>query len=232
MKDRLMYRRIILTITLLIIITACIGCTARNQSAVQNPPSTGQNPSGQGAQTPPPAAQEPPKPTISIEDYLPLKLNNMWQYEGEGNEYASYTLRVEFAKDNRYQLTRDNGGALIADIYEIRNDSIVHVYQMGEVEGVKNLLNQVNNLEDVILKEPVEVGNKWTSQENTYEIVDTKASLTVPYGTFKDCTVIKRTYKDGSEEYMHFKEGVGMLQSEFRSGNSKIFSRLKSFSTK
>lgn len=202
----------ILIFVFLLITATAIGCTAKQ-------------------------SETPAQPITPVEEkdiglYMPMKVGSIWEYEGEGNEYASYTLSVEYEEENRYQLTRDNGGTVIADIYEVREDSIVHVYLAGESYDHTNLLKQQNNLEDIVLKLPIEVGNKWVSEENSYEIIDTKATLIVPYGTFNDCVVVRRTYKDGSEEYMSYKEDVGMLQSEFRTGDFSVFSRLKSFSSK
>lgn len=212
MSKELLYKGMILIFVFLLITATAIGCTAKQ-----------------------PETPIPPTPPVEEKDiglYMPMKVGSIWEYEGEGNEYASYTLSVEYEEKNRYQLTRDNGGTVIADIYEVREDSIVHVYLAGESYDHTNLLKQQNNLEDIVLKLPIEVGNKWVSEENSYEIIDTKATLIVPYGTFNDCVVVRRTYKDGSEEYMSYKEGVGMLQSEFRTGDFSVFSRLKSFSSK
>ncbi|MGB7604595.1 MAG: hypothetical protein WBL93_03870 [Lutisporaceae bacterium] len=223
MNKGLLYKGMILIFALLLITTIALGCTAKQPEPPVPIPS------------PTPAPPAPPTPTVEERDislYMPMKVGYIWEYEGEGNEYASYILSVGYEEENRYQLTRDNGGTVIADIYEIREDSIVHVYMSGESYDQTNLLNQQNNLEDIVLKLPLEVGNKWVSEENSYEIIDTKATVIVPYGAFNDCVVVRRTYKDGSEEYMNYKEGVGMLQSEFRTGDFSVFSRLKSFSSK
>jgi hypothetical protein len=226
---KILYRGFYFMLTLLLITSMTLGCTAKQ------PVTPGPDPTPTPTPTQPKPPEDTPAPTAEEKDiskYMPMKVGYIWEYEGEGNEYASYTLRVEFQEKNKVQLTRDNGGTVIADIYEVREDSIVHVYQAGESYDHTNLLKQLNNYEDTIIKLPIQVGNKWVSEENSYEIIDTKATITVPYGTFKDCTVIKRTYKDGSEDYLHYKEVIGLLQSEFRSGDFKVFSRLKNFSNK
>ena len=217
MNKGLLYKGLILIFTIFIITATTLGCTAKQPEVATPAP----------APTPAPA-----KEVEDISAYMPMKVGYLWEYEGEGNEYASYTSKIEFAENNRYQEAQDNGGTVMANIYEVTEDSIVHVYQMGENYESKNLLKEKDNLADVILKLPIQVGNKWVGEENSYEIIDTKATITVPYGTFNDSVLVKRTYKDGSESYMHYKEGVGLLQSEFRSGDFKVFSRLKSFSGK
>jgi hypothetical protein len=221
----LLYKGLILIFALLIITSIVLGCTAKQPDVTSPLPSP--------APTPAPTPTPTPTPTeeVDISDYMPMKVGYTWEYEGEGNEYASYTSKIEFAENNRFQEAQDNGGTLMANIYEVRDDSIVHVYQMGENYEHKNLLKEKDNLNDVILKLPLQAGNKWIGEENSYEIIDTKATITVPYGTFTDCVVVKRTYKDGSESFMHYKEGIGLIQSEFRSGDFKVFSRLKNFTS-
>lgn len=234
MRKGFLYKSLILMLIILLTATLYLGCTPKQaQTPAPAPAPTQPEPTP----TPPaPPATPPETPpadgTANIDQYMPMLVGYIWEYEGEGNEYASYTLRVEYQEGNRFQLTRDNGGTVIADIYEVRKDSLVHVYQAGESYDHTNLLNKENNLEDVLIKLPIQVGNKWVSEENSYEIIDTKANITVPYGTFKDCILIKRTYKDGGEDYLHYKDGIGLVQSEFRSGNFKVFSRLKNFKKK
>lgn len=180
-----------------------------------------------------PAEQPPSEPVKkSISEYFPLKTGYTWEYEGEGNEFASYTQRVEFQDGSRYQLVTDTGGTTMANIFEVNGDSIKNVYKIGEAYDHKNLLKEKDNLDVTILKTPLEKGNKWVSEENTYEITDTDATITVPFGTFEHCIVVKLTFKDGSETYMHYKDGVGMLQSQFVSGDYRILSKLKSFTKK
>lgn len=225
MKKRFLHKSIFIIFIFIIMIVTTLGCTAKQPEVTTPIPAP--TPTPAPVPTPAPAEEE-----IDISDYIPMKVGYIWEYEGEGNEYASYTSKIEFAENNRYQEAQDNGGTVMANIYEVRDDSIIHVYQMGENYEHKNLLKEKDNLEDIVLKLPIQVGNKWVGEENSYEIIDTKATITVPYGTFNDSVVVKRTYKDGSESYLHYAKGVGLLQSEFRSGEFKVFSRLKKFSTK
>lgn len=232
MKKRCLYKIVMITFILVVLIAMSLGCTPKPTETPAPTPTPTPTPTEPAPTEPPPVTPAPEVDNIAISEYMPMKVGYIWQYEGEGNEYASYTARVEFSENNRFQVTEDNGGTVMANIYEVKEDSIVHVYQMGESYDHKNLLKEKSNIEEVLIKKPIKAGNKWISEENTYEIMDTKATITVPFGTYNDCLLIKRTYKDGSEQYLHYKDGVGLVQSEFRSGDFKVFSRLKDFSSK
>ncbi|MDD4833144.1 MAG: hypothetical protein PHC44_00195 [Lutispora sp.] len=177
-----------------------------------------------------PDAKIPPqKDDVSL--YYPLKVGSEWEYEGEGNEYAAYTQKVIYSKDNKYQVMIDNGGTRAANIYEIKDDSIVNTYMEGEVYDEKNVLDNDANLDTVIIKLPIEVGNKWISEENSYEIIDINASVTVPAGTFEDCIIVKEIYKDKTAyRNYYYKKEVGLVKSEYKTNDGfTVSSLLKSY---
>ncbi|MDD2481465.1 MAG: hypothetical protein PHF82_04940, partial [Lutispora sp.] len=116
-------------------------------------------------------------------------------------------------------------------IYEIKDDSIVNTYMEGEVYDEKNVLDNDANLDTVIIKLPIEVGNKWISEENSYEIIDINASVTVPAGTFEDCIIVKEIYKDKTAyRNYYYKKEVGLVKSEYKTNDGfTVSSLLKSY---
>lgn len=180
-------------------------------------------------QTPQPAPEEE-----SLLGFYPLKEGNMWEYEGEGMEYASFVQKVLFSSENRHQITVDNGGTVMANVIEERDDSIVNTYRSGEEYNSDNILDEPANVNIIMIQMPLEKGNFWISEENHYEIADTKADVTVPAGEFKDCIAVKVTFKDQTSNMVYYyKKGVGMVQSEFRTdAGDLITSKLKRYELK
>ncbi len=201
------------------------GCTGRQQNQEPAPVPTAVTPEATPSPTPTPEEE-------SLEDFFPYKVGNRWEYEGEGNEYASFIQEVVFQEDNRYQVAVDNGGTVMANVIEFYKDRIVNTYRSGEAYESKNLLGQPSNLNIIILEKPLEKGTFWISEENRYEIVDTNASVTVPAGQFDNCIAVKVNFKDQTSHMLfHYKKGIGLIQSEFRSeGGDPITSRLKKYS--
>ena len=177
----------------------------------------------------PPAPEMPKEEDISL--YYPLGEGYEWEYEGVGNEYASYTKKVTHSNNNRFQAMIDNGGTRSANIYEITDDSVVNTYMEGEVYDDKNVLDKENNLNVILIKLPIEVGNKWESEENSYEIVDINALVTVPAGTFDNCISVKEVYKDQTAEmFYYYKKDIGLVKSEFKTNDGFVISSsLKSY---
>ena len=177
----------------------------------------------------PPAPEMPKEEDISL--YYPLGEGYEWEYEGVGNEYASYTKKVTHSNNNRFQVMIDNGGTRSANIYEIKDGSVVNTYMEGEVYDDKNVLDKENNLNVILIKLPIEVGNKWESEENSYEIVDINALVTVPAGTFDNCISVKEVYKDQTAEmFYYYKKDIGLVKSEFKTNDGFVIaSLLKSY---
>lgn len=209
-----------------------ISCTPKAQGPAANKPAPQATPSPTAV--PSPTITPTPAPEESILDFYPLKEGNMWEYEGEGMEYASFIQKVLFSSGNRYQITIDNGGTVIANVIEKRKDSIVNTYRSGEAYNNENLLDRPSNVNIIMIQTPLEEGNFWISEENHYEIVDTEANVKVPAGEFKDCIAVKVTFKDQTSHMVYYyKRGIGMVQSEFRTDvGDLITSKLKRYELK
>jgi len=185
--------------------------------------------------TPTPAPEPEPAPEEeSLIGFYPLKEGNMWEYEGEGMEYASFIQKVIFSSGNRHQVTIDNGGTIIANVLEESKDSIVNTYRSGEEFSGGNLLDKPSNVNIIMLQTPLEKGNFWISEENHYEIINTEADVVVPAGEFKGCIAVKVTFKDQTSNMTYYyKQGIGMVQSEFRTdAGDLITSKLKRYELK
>ncbi len=185
--------------------------------------------------TPTPAPEPEPAPEEeSLIGFYPLKEGNMWEYEGEGMEYASFIQKVIFSSGNRHQVTIDNGGTIIANVLEESEGSIVNIYRSGEEFSGGNLLDKPSNVNIIMLQTPLEKGNFWISEENHYEIINTEADVVVPAGEFKGCIAVKVTFKDQTSNMTYYyKRGIGMVQSEFRTDSGDLItSKLKRYELK
>lgn len=225
----------------MILIIACVvcmaaglaSCTPKAQSPAANKPAPQATPTP--TVTPSPTITPTPTPEEeSLLGFYPLKKGNMWEYEGEGMEYASFIQKVLFSSGNRHQVTIDNGGTVIANVMEERKDSIVNTYRSGEAYNNENILDKPSNVNIIMLQTPLKKGNFWISEENHYEIIETEADVIVPAGEFKGCIAVKVTFKDQTSNMIYYyKKGIGMVQSEFRTDvGDLITSKLKRYEFK
>lgn len=175
---------------------------------------------------PEPAKEEnQPKPG----DYFPVTQGSTWQYLGDGNEYASFSRKVQYVESNKSQIKEDNGGTVSTSIYQITAEAVTQIYFKGEDYEPKNMLNQPGNRNIDILKAPIKPGTQWTAGNSTREIIDVKASVNTPAGRFDNCVKVKIT-DNHSTSYEYYKKGVGLVKREFLFQNDKISSVLANYS--
>ncbi|HPL52559.1 MAG TPA: hypothetical protein PLW11_00275 [Bacillota bacterium] len=228
------YYKNILYMILVIACVICVAaglasCASKANNPAANKPIPQTNPAPENT-----ASQAPAPDEESLIGFYPMKAGNVWEYEGEGMEYASYVQEVLFDSGNKHQLAIDNGGTDTANVIEERKDSIVNTYRSEEAYDKINILGEPGNINIILLQTPLEKGNFWISEENHYEIADTEADVTVPAGEFKGCIAVKVTFKDQTSNMMYYyKKGIGMVQSEFRTDTGDLIaSKLKRYMLK
>mgnify|MGYP000999248694 CR=1 FL=1 len=117
--------------------------------------------------TPKPGETDNIKEELSIEDYYPISKNTKYSYEGKGNEFATYTVFVDYATDNRVQTRTNNGGTESVNVLELKDDQLTLLYSRGETYFRQNFINNEYDGGKILLKEPLEEGNSWNYDENT-----------------------------------------------------------------
>ena len=86
-------------------------------------------------------------------------------YEGIGNEYAEQKTFIEFVEGNRAQMKIMNPGTVFVKVMEYKDGALTEVFAEGEFYHIENMLNANTNSSNTILKEPLQVGNTWSNDE-------------------------------------------------------------------
>lgn len=164
--------------------------------------------------------------SASIEDYYPIEKNTNYIYRGEGSEYASYEKYVDYiSKDGRTVQYREvNPGTTMARLVELRDGEIRRIYSRGEAyyreDYILNpILRRSEGIErEVLLKEPIEVGNSWTLKDGRTRSI-TAIDLAVETNS-EEYEAIEVTTDDG--EYVmrdYYARGIGHIRSVFDAGD-------------
>lgn len=161
-------------------------------------------------------------------DFFPLTKDSFWVYEGKGNEYASFERKIVFIDDKKAQFREDNGGTVMAMVFEATDNAIIRTFSRGEAYGNENYLKHQANDSTIMIQGPIEVGTKWELEDGNREITDLKASVKTPAGKFDNCLVVTSTYGE-STVTDYYKEGIGLIKREFKTGGMEISSSLKKY---
>lgn len=173
--------------------------------------------------------------TRQARDYFPSSIGSYWNYEGVGNEFASFSSEVVFSEANRVQLKENNGGTMIDSVYEISDTQISRINYIPESYERKDYLSKKANQNTILLKMPLEPGQSWENADDKREVVSVNASVDSPAGKFDECIKIKISPQPASSTattYEYYKKGVGLVKREFISGNDTVSSTLEEYQLK
>ena len=160
------------------------------------------------------AAQE------KVSDYFPFAGDVHMTYSGTGNEYAAYETFVDYIKDNKMQLRKNNGGTEAVTVYTVKDGALVSTYARGGVE-YKFDYTSIPAKEDILLKEPLEAGTSWTSADGaTRSITAVGKQIATPAGTFDSIEVTTKGENFSIKDY--YAKGIGLIKTEYNSSDGTM----------
>lgn len=169
-----------------------------------------------------------------VSRYFPSKAGLIWEYAGEGIEYAGFTRCVMYQRDNLVQIADYDGGTNLAMVVQVKPETVTKVFSQEEAYTDKSFLNEAANQADIILKAPLKKGQIWKNDNYSREVISTIEKITVPAGTFANVIKIKISPLDVSEDgqtFEYYAANVGLIMREYISNsNYKITSKLKRLS--
>ncbi len=208
-------KRIIMMLVMVLGFGLMGGCKAADQNPNPVPPSQNNH--------------NVPVVVNTAADYFPLTKGSYWEYEGKGNEYASFNRKVLYTQGNLAQISEDNGGTVATKIVEGK-DAIRQVYFEGESYQPANMLEagfKANN-DTIILKNPLQVGTNWSDKDGKREIMALDSVVDTPLGQMNDCLKLKITNPNDTI-YQYYKKNIGLVKQEFIAGETTVTSTLKKY---
>lgn len=164
--------------------------------------------------------------SYSIKDYYPFNENTKYIFEGKGNEYASYTVYVDYIKGDRLQLRKNNGGTEVVSVIENKNGELKAVFSKEETYFREDFTSKPSNKDEVLLKEPLVKGTSWTLSDGRKRYISQiDVSVTTPAGSFK---AIEVTTEDGDSKNLdYYALNTGLIKSVYSSKGIEVSSTLK-----
>ena len=204
-------KKLLLIISLLFSLVLLSSCA--NKDAVK--------PSEDNKSTPPETKAE----LLTIKDYYAYKENTKYVYEGQGNEYASYTVFIDYKSGNRVQLRSNNGGTEMVKDGELRI-----LLSRGECYYRENLTQVPSNNLEILLKEPLALGTSWTlADSRKRSISNLEVDVTTLLGTYKTLEVTTEG-KDG-RTLDYYAPNIGLVKSVFTANGLEVSSTLSKLET-
>jgi hypothetical protein len=169
---------------------------------------------------PAPQPEEPVNEEASVKDYYPITENTKYSYEGEGNEFATFTVLVDYISDDRIQIRTNNGGTESVTVLEVRDDRLSVLYSRGETYFRQNFLKDQHEGGKILLKAPLKEGNSWDYDENTKAVITgLSKEVVTPLGNYEAVEVTLESDKGKTVNYYAKDVGGIILKDCIAVGN-------------
>ncbi len=186
------------------------------EKQVQNLKSTYTHPSTSRAQTTENANETKQNP-LKAANYAPLP-STLKTFQGDGNEYASFTEKSYSMQGEFLPAIRDNGGTRSLIVYHITKEEIDLVYEQQEFyeETIPNIHTLVfNHSSVVLLKDPIAIGSK----QGSFTVNDIIPIIETETGTYKQVIKLESLEQDGSKTYHYWAKGIGIIKMDYVNGD-------------
>ena len=165
-------------------------------------------------------------PTIS--DYFPFMENKLFDYEGIGNEFAEKQVYFEFIEGNKAQLKIINPATNVVRVLAYEENQLREIYVEGEFYHIENMLDVKEEQSNVILMEPLEIGNSWETVDGYHRsITGLDVEIETPMDTF-EALEVTTDFGDGKTKKDYFVRDIGMVASIYEDGAFEVETLLKS----
>ena len=204
-------KKLFLVICLILSLGILTSCSKNNPNPTPIPTPT---PIITSNPTPTITATPPASGTSSISGYFSYKPNTKYVYEGKGNEYASYTVFVDYIVGTKVQLRTDNGGTETVAIMENKDGNLSILLSKSEVYYRENLINSSLGSPEIILKEPLVKGTTWTLPDGRKRFIsNVDVEIKTKLGTYKTIEVTTENEFDKTLDY--YAPSIGLVKSSF-----------------
>lgn len=165
---------------------------------------------------------------LRVGDFYPFIESVYSSYLGEGNEYASFTVYPQYIEGDRMQITSNNGGTQIVTVLEMADGELKEVFSRPETYFRENMLAKIPDSEaanqlNILLKEPLAVGNSWSNPNGTTsEITNLAVAVDTPFGAFEALEVT--TAYETSKTMNYYVKDMGLVKRVTDLGDGMVVS--------
>ncbi len=164
--------------------------------------------------------------SLKVSDYFPIEENISYTYQGEGNEYASYTVYNDYTSANQVQQRIDNGGTVVAKVISISDGKLVQTFSRGETYHRQNYMNKTDETE-ILLMEPIAAGTSWTLEDgSTRTITGLSVPVSTPSGDYDAIEVTTEGANNAARHY--YVKDVGLVKVVYPLGDTEVSSTMSS----
>lgn len=149
---------------------------------------------------------------IKSKEYFPPSSNSIYIYRGFNNSFKS---SIDYFTNDKIQVRFDNGISNTINIYEYTDNGIKHSFQTRNTYHHQNFLDEPNNMNNYLIKEPIVKNNMWLlSNGGKRCITNVDVKVKTQFNLFPSAIEIVTIYKDNSQFSVdYYVLGIGLVKS-------------------
>ena len=150
-------------------------------------------------------------------DYYPFLEDTLFAYEGGGSEYDRQEFYWTFTEGDTGQLSISSSGTEVAQLIKHKNDKVVRTYSQEEFYYMYKLDKDKKDREEIIIKEPLQVGNSWEVEAGERKITAVDKEVKVPSGEYKTLEVTTEyENSDGAKKVDYYAKNLGLIKTVYQ----------------
>lgn len=152
---------------------------------------------------------------IKSKEYFPHNSNSMYIYRGFNNNLIKFKSSVDYFNNNKIQVRFDNGTTNNVNIYEYTDNGIKLSFQIKNAFQHQNFLDESNNIDNYLIKEPIVKNNMWFLSDGSKRcITNVDIEVKTQFNLFPSALEIVTVSKDNSEFSVdYYVLGIGLVKS-------------------
>ncbi|SDY40978.1 GerMN domain-containing protein [Tindallia californiensis] len=156
----------------------------------------------------------------TVEAFFPFLADTRLIYEGEGSEYADAVVYYDYIDNNQAQRRRQTAGTTIGEIIHREEGVVTLRYSEEEFYSFFSLFEEEPNREEILLKEPLEVGNEWVLEDGRKRSInDVSVPIKTKHGDFDAIEVV--TESDEAVQIHYYAQDIGLVKSVFKANGDE-----------
>lgn len=176
--------------------------------------------------------------TIQVSDYAPGLFYQFYDYKGEGNEYAPFTMTLDYLPDEAgvYQVSRATTGTTVSYVYQLTDEGIYELAYYPESYDQVDLRYEEDSTDDfksLFFPATLNVGDHFKRgyrSDQTYQFIDFIEVYEIDSIDYYNVVVIETILDDNNIQRYYYAPQIGEIYSEFimdNESNGQITSALE-----
>lgn len=153
--------------------------------------------------------------SIKSKEYFPPNSNSMYIYRAFNNNLINFKSSIDYFNNNKIQVRCDNGITNTVNIYEYTDDGIKLSFQIGNTYHHQNFLDESNNIDNYLIKEPIIKNNMWLLSDGSKRcITNVDIAVKTQFNLFPSAIEIVTLSKNNSDFSIdYYVLGIGLVKS-------------------